>query len=183
MRAAAMRSLRGEDEPQPLGPAQWDWQSVRNVLIVRLRSIGDTVLTTPSLFALKRFVPHARVDILLEDWVAPVLEGSPYVDNVITLERRSTLRARPSLGNLRATDTTSLTIYTAAPRRHCLRVLLAPGIAWVTRTINTRVCITISLLRQRHFGERASTHSSNNNSHCSVGQVSRLAIVRQPDWG
>ena len=62
---------------------------------MRLRSIGDTVLTTPSLFALKRFLPHARVDILLEDWVAPVLDGFPHVDNVITLERKSTsARAR-----------------------------------------------------------------------------------------
>jgi predicted lipopolysaccharide heptosyltransferase III len=53
------------------------------------------VLTTSSLFALKRFLPHASVDVLLEDWVAPVLEGFPHVDNVITLERKSTsARAR-----------------------------------------------------------------------------------------
>jgi heptosyltransferase-2/heptosyltransferase-3 len=89
MRATAMRSLRLEEEPQPLGPALWDWAEVRSVLLIRLRSIGDTVLTTPSLFALKRFLPHARIDVLLEDWVAPVLEGFPYVDNVITLQRKS----------------------------------------------------------------------------------------------
>lgn len=89
MRATAMRSLRLEEEPQPLGPALWDWTEVRSVLLIRLRSIGDTVLTTPSLFALKRFLSDARIDILLEDWVAPVLEGFPYVDNVITLQRKS----------------------------------------------------------------------------------------------
>ena len=62
---------------------------------MRLRSIGDTVLSTPSLFALKRFLPHASIDILLEDWVAPVLDGFPYVDQVMTLERKSTAsRAR-----------------------------------------------------------------------------------------
>ena len=64
MRALAMHSLRREDSPQPLGPARWDWQGVRSVLIVRLRSIGDTVLATPSLYALKRFLPQARIDIL-----------------------------------------------------------------------------------------------------------------------
>jgi predicted lipopolysaccharide heptosyltransferase III len=53
------------------------------------------VLTTPSLFALKKFLPHASIDILLEDWVAPVLDGFPHLDNVVTLERRSTsARAR-----------------------------------------------------------------------------------------
>lgn len=90
-----MHSLRGEDSAQPLAPARWDWQTVERVLLVRLRSIGDTVLTTPSLFALKRFLPNAAIDILLEDWVAPVLAGFPHVDNVITFERRSTAaRAR-----------------------------------------------------------------------------------------
>ncbi len=64
-----------------------DWQRVKRVLVVRLRSIGDTVLTTPSLIALKRFVPSARVDILLEDWLAPVLDGFDAVDNVISLSK------------------------------------------------------------------------------------------------
>jgi predicted lipopolysaccharide heptosyltransferase III len=75
------------DSPQPLAPARWDWDAVKRVLVIRLRSIGDTVLATPSLFALKRFLPEAQVDILVEDWVAPLLADHPHVDNVITLER------------------------------------------------------------------------------------------------
>jgi predicted lipopolysaccharide heptosyltransferase III len=83
----AMYGLQGQDAAQPLAPARWDWNDVRKVLVVRLRSIGDTVLATPSLFALKRFLPDAQVDILVEDWVAPVLDNHPHVDNVIVLER------------------------------------------------------------------------------------------------
>jgi lipopolysaccharide heptosyltransferase III len=83
----AMYGLQGQNAAQPLAPARWDWQDVRKVLVVRLRSIGDTVLATPSLFALKRFLPNAQVDILVEDWVAPVLANHPHVDNVIALER------------------------------------------------------------------------------------------------
>jgi lipopolysaccharide heptosyltransferase II len=80
---------------QPLAPARWDWASVRKLLVIRLRSIGDTVLTTPSLVALRRFLPHTSIDILLEDWVAPVLDGSPLVDRVISVPRHSkTARAR-----------------------------------------------------------------------------------------
>jgi predicted lipopolysaccharide heptosyltransferase III len=90
MRELAMHSLRGEDSPQPLAPARWEWQNVKRVLVIRLRSIGDTVLSTPSLLALKRFLPQASIDILLEDWVAPLLDGFPHVDNVITLARGST---------------------------------------------------------------------------------------------
>ena len=90
-----MKTVRGESSPQALGPALWDWGSVKRVLVIRLRSIGDTVLSTPSLFALKRFLPHASVDILLEDWVAPVLAGFGHVDTVLTVPRKSTAaRAR-----------------------------------------------------------------------------------------
>ncbi|MGI8640006.1 MAG: glycosyltransferase family 9 protein [Pyrinomonadaceae bacterium] len=66
-----------------------EWQNVKRVLVVRLRSIGDTVLSTPSLIALRRFLPEAQIDILLEDWVAPVLDGFDAVDNVLTVSRKS----------------------------------------------------------------------------------------------
>ena len=80
---------------QPLAPARWDWPSMRKVLLIRLRSIGDTVLTTPSLFALRRFLPDTKIHILLEDWVAPLLDGSPLVDQVITIPRQgNSARAR-----------------------------------------------------------------------------------------
>jgi heptosyltransferase-3 len=71
-----------------------DWAKVERVLVVRLRSIGDTVLATPSLFALRRFLPNARIDILLEDWVAPVLDGSDLVDHVITVADSGSSRLR-----------------------------------------------------------------------------------------
>src|SRR5713226_7193145 len=90
------------DEPQPLAPARWDWSSVQRVLVVRLRSIGDTVLTTPSLFALRRFLPQAQIDILLEDWVAPVLEGFPDIDRVITFKRNSVLSRARAAREIRA---------------------------------------------------------------------------------
>jgi heptosyltransferase-3 len=102
MRAVAMHSLRREDEPQPLGPARWDWQNVRRVLVIRLRSIGDTVLTTPLLYALRRFLPSARIDILLEDWVAPVLDGFEHVDNVVTMQRAGTASRARVARDLRA---------------------------------------------------------------------------------
>src|SRR5918994_6042171 len=82
-------------EPQPLAAARWDWTEVKRILVIRLRSIGDTVLTTPSLFALRRFVPHAQIDVLLEDWVAPVFDGLDLIDQVIVIPRESTsARAR-----------------------------------------------------------------------------------------
>lgn len=83
--------------------ASWpiDWGQVKRVLVVRLRSIGDTVLSTPSLTALKRFLPNAEIDILLEDWVAPLLDGFEGVNviavrngNAAKLKVANYLRAR-----------------------------------------------------------------------------------------
>ncbi|CAN5190200.1 lipopolysaccharide core heptosyltransferase RfaQ [soil metagenome] len=71
-----------------------DWRDVKRVLIVKLRSIGDTVLATPSLIALKKFAPSVEVDILLEDWVAPLLAGFEYVDSVIPVGKGQYERIR-----------------------------------------------------------------------------------------
>src|SRR5689334_367976 len=76
-----------QDAAQPLAPARWDWSEVRKVLLIRLRSIGDTVLATPSVTALKRFLPRVQVDMLVEDWVAPLLDHHPHIDNVVAIER------------------------------------------------------------------------------------------------
>lgn len=67
---------------------------MKQVLVIRLRSIGDTVLATPSLIALKRFLPHAKVDILLEDWVAPLLDGFDAVEGVITVGKGALAKLR-----------------------------------------------------------------------------------------
>jgi predicted lipopolysaccharide heptosyltransferase III len=125
---APLAAAAGE-RPQPLAPARWDWKSVQRVLVVRLRSIGDTVLATPSLHALRRFLPSAQIDILLEDWVAPVLDGCTDVDNVLTIERGSNAVARARLARtLRATaydvaynlhgGTTATLLMRAAGARH-----------------------------------------------------------------
>jgi predicted lipopolysaccharide heptosyltransferase III len=83
----AMYGMQDQEVAQPLAPSRWDWHEVRKVLLVRLRSIGDTVLATPSLSALKRFLPNVEIDILVEDWVAPLLDSHPHVNNVVVLER------------------------------------------------------------------------------------------------
>lgn len=82
------RETKSEDrKPKTAVLNPIDWKNVNRVLIVRLRSIGDTVLCTPSLVALRRFLPDARIDVLLEDWAAPVLEGFEAVDNVLIVKK------------------------------------------------------------------------------------------------
>jgi predicted lipopolysaccharide heptosyltransferase III len=98
--ATAARAF--EIPPQPLAPPRWDWGEVRRVLVVRLRSIGDTVLSTPSLYALRRFLPDAQIDLLLEDWVAPLLDGNRDASRIITVRRDNAMSRLALARRLRA---------------------------------------------------------------------------------
>jgi ADP-heptose:LPS heptosyltransferase len=48
-----------------------------NILLVRLRLIGDVVFTTPIVRALRRRYPDARITYLVETAAAPVLRHNP----------------------------------------------------------------------------------------------------------
>ena len=56
-------------------------------LIVRAPNwIGDAVLATPAIRALRRKFPRARLTVLCRPWVAPIFEHSPDVNDVIALD-------------------------------------------------------------------------------------------------
>jgi lipopolysaccharide heptosyltransferase II len=57
-----------------------------NLLLVRLRLIGDVVFTTPIVRALKRRYPGARITYLVEPRAAPVVIGNPHIDDVLVVE-------------------------------------------------------------------------------------------------
>jgi lipopolysaccharide heptosyltransferase II len=58
-----------------------------NILLIRLRLIGDVVFTTPIPRALKRVFPGARISYLVERPAAPVVAGNPHIDEVIVVDR------------------------------------------------------------------------------------------------
>jgi lipopolysaccharide heptosyltransferase II len=60
---------------------------VTRILLVRLRQIGDVVLTTPAVAALRRRFPDAHLTYLVEPPAAPVLAGNPHLDEVIVAPR------------------------------------------------------------------------------------------------
>lgn len=57
------------------------------VLLIRLRLIGDVVLTTPVIRALRRKFPEARLTYLVERDAAPVVQHNPHLDEVLVAER------------------------------------------------------------------------------------------------
>ena len=55
----------------------------RKILLIRLRLIGDVVLTTPAIRAIRRAEPDAHLAYLVEPHAAPVVMGNPHLDDVI----------------------------------------------------------------------------------------------------
>ncbi|MGQ9628446.1 MAG: lipopolysaccharide heptosyltransferase II [Anaerolineae bacterium] len=60
---------------------------IERILVVKLSDIGDVLTATPALRALRQSFPAARLDVLLPPHSAPVLEGSPLADELITFEK------------------------------------------------------------------------------------------------
>lgn len=60
-----------------------------NILIVRLSAIGDVVMASPLIGALRRTYPEARITWLVEEQGAEVLEGNPDLNEVIVWPRKS----------------------------------------------------------------------------------------------
>ena len=53
------------------------------ILLIRLRLIGDVVLTTPIIGALRRARPDAHLTYLVEPQAAPVVAGNPHLNEVV----------------------------------------------------------------------------------------------------
>ncbi|HEX5069892.1 MAG TPA: putative lipopolysaccharide heptosyltransferase III [Vicinamibacterales bacterium] len=58
------------------------------ILLVRPRLIGDVILTTPAVRALRRRFPDAALLYLVESLAAPVVADNPHLNEVIVMERR-----------------------------------------------------------------------------------------------
>lgn len=56
--------------------------SRQKILVVRFSSIGDVVLTTPVIRALKKQKPEAEIHFLIKKEFAQVLENNPYIDKI-----------------------------------------------------------------------------------------------------
>jgi lipopolysaccharide heptosyltransferase II len=59
-----------------------------NVLVIKLSAVGDVILSTASLQALRLKYPKARISVLVGREGAAVLYGCPYIDDVIVYDYR-----------------------------------------------------------------------------------------------
>lgn len=60
---------------------------MKKILIIRLSSIGDIVLTTPVIRCLKKQYPDVQIHYLTKKQYLPILESNPHIDKLFTLEK------------------------------------------------------------------------------------------------
>ncbi|MCC7175005.1 MAG: glycosyltransferase family 9 protein [Bryobacterales bacterium] len=65
--------------------------------VIRLRSLGDCILTTPALAILREYRPDLAVAVVVEDRFRPVFEGNSDVDQLLPPSVRELRRWRPHL--------------------------------------------------------------------------------------
>lgn len=88
------------------------------VAVIRLRSLGDCVLTTPAIEILKQSRPDLRISVVVEDRFAPVFERNPAIETLLP-PKISALRAwRPELCLNLHGGTRSAALTAASGARH-----------------------------------------------------------------
>ena len=61
-------------------------KNIRRLLIRSTNWIGDAVMTTPAVRAIRHNFPGARISMLAKPWVASVFAHSPHVDDIIVYD-------------------------------------------------------------------------------------------------
>src|SRR5260221_12378840 len=59
------------------------------ILVVRLSSMGDVIHALAAVASLKHSFPQSRISWVIRTRWAPLLEGNPFVDEVIPFERNA----------------------------------------------------------------------------------------------
>ena len=120
------------------------------VAIIRLRSLGDCVLTTPAIALLKQYRPDLRISVVVEDRFAPVYEGNPDIEAIVSPSLAAVRILKPELcinlhGGTRSAVLTSASgasfragfAHFRTPALYNLRIPTAQEILSVNRKVHT----------------------------------------------
>jgi ADP-heptose:LPS heptosyltransferase len=70
----------------PSSPSLFEASRTPRILLARPDRIGDVILSTPVVAALRKQYPNAHITFLVRDFVAPLIRGIPDVDGVFVYD-------------------------------------------------------------------------------------------------
>jgi len=71
----------------------------KRIIIVRMDRVGDVVLSTPAIKAVRDACPDSHIAVLVRPYAKDVVDGNPYIDEVITYDKLG--REKSILGKIR----------------------------------------------------------------------------------
>jgi len=74
------------------GQQKIDPSKIKKILLIRLRRIGDVIMTTPSVSALREGFPDAFISYIVEKPYRELVDGNPNLDKIIVLEKKQSVR-------------------------------------------------------------------------------------------
>ncbi|NOZ19656.1 MAG: glycosyltransferase family 9 protein [Planctomycetes bacterium] len=72
----------------PPAPSQITKDNIRSILVVDLLRIGDTVVATSSIHAIKDTFPDALLTVMAQPMIQPLLDADPMIDELISPSMR-----------------------------------------------------------------------------------------------
>ncbi len=78
-----------------------DYNEIRKILVIKLRHIGDVLLSTPVFKALKNRFNNASITALVNSGTEEVLTGNPFIDQIMVINKKSTGIMKKTLTNFR----------------------------------------------------------------------------------
>lgn len=72
-----------EFEFEKLGYREKNFSSVKNILLIRLDAVGDFILTSPAIRAVRENFPAANITLIVSQKIFPLAELCPYVNEIL----------------------------------------------------------------------------------------------------
>lgn len=138
----------------------------KRVLIVQVRAMGDCILATPLIRAVKQKFPDSTIDFLSEKISARLLEGNPYISNRLVIDSNisSSVNYIKLLMKLRRNN------YDCS-----IDLLSTPGSALLCRLVNAKLRIGYNI----RFRSWAFNHSVKRSDKLVYNPRSKFDLVEK----
>jgi ADP-heptose:LPS heptosyltransferase len=148
----------------------------RRILVIRRDNIGDLVLTTPLIHALREHFPQAWIGALTNSYNAPVLAGNPDLDAVYAYDKA---KHRPERARVAVAAATAGLLLELRRQRVDLAILAGPGYqrqaAGLVRWIAARAVLGFAEPGQRRHLTMAVDYGAGTQLHAAADVFRLLA--------
>ena len=87
-------------------PKKLDAERIDKILLIKMERLGDTVLSTPAIRAVKEHFPCSHITLIVNPYVKPIVESDPHLDELVVYDskriHKNLIQKRRFITNLRS---------------------------------------------------------------------------------